>query len=257
MMRKQGYAQQGANHGNAIAVHVDFSAGYPSFIAFDGVTTASFSDHKKTAFMDEDADFRLSIGLRWANFDKNGHLTSHGSGSFVTPSEAELAGLSSLAKGVASHLKAREVKERVFIRFGNLPRGGRSRNHATGHLEAGVSVFPAEYNRITGEFYFEEGTGIRSDAHMSYTLCGVTPTAVTGDVVGTGSDNEPLLANVKKLGKFKRTENGFTLNGQPAPVAEGALPWTRDARGTPTCIEAPENGYENLTDDEELTPPRP
>jgi hypothetical protein len=188
----------------------DFSQGYPLHSVSNGDTEAYFNDGRTGDYVD-DPDFRLSIKGRYANFDDSGNLISHGKDIFCRPTSEELERLKNLARATAQHLKTTGSGENVFIRFGRLPKGGVSKNHATGKLENGLSVFPSTYNRLTGEYMFDEGAGINSDAHMSYVLRGVNPYAVTGDVVGRGSDGEPVLANVKKLGTFVKSENGYVL----------------------------------------------
>lgn len=80
-----------------------------------------------------------------------------------------------------------------YIRFGKLPKGGRSRNHITGELEAGVSVYPAAK---VSDGYIVDMRGIDAGSGL-FIVQGRDAYLVTGDVVGMGSDGEPLLANCK------------------------------------------------------------
>ncbi len=80
-----------------------------------------------------------------------------------------------------------------YIRFGKLPRGGRSRNHITGELEAGVSVYRAA--KTGTDEYIIDMRGV--DAGSGMFIIAGEPSLITGDVVGTGSDGEPLLANCR------------------------------------------------------------
>lgn len=82
-----------------------------------------------------------------------------------------------------------------YVRLGDLPASGRSRNHADGSNEAGVSVYHGEI-LPTGE--------ARPLPRHNAELCGLLTMlaerpmyVVTGDEIGTGSDGEPLLANCK------------------------------------------------------------
>lgn len=89
----------------------------------------------------------------------------------------------------------------VYLRCGDLPENGRSRNYRTNELEAGVSVYE----------------GILRDGKAMILLPSGTPGAcvtasgaverpvymVGGEVVGRGSDGEPVLANVQVV---KRVE---------------------------------------------------
>lgn len=89
---------------------------------------------------------------------------------------------------------------KAFIRFGEIPQNERSSIHAgdSGKVgeEIGVSVYDAV--KIDGEWR------IVMPSKMSYSTC-VTLSGflekefklVTGDIVGHGSDGEPLIVNVK------------------------------------------------------------
>jgi hypothetical protein len=194
-----------------IKTYVDNSSGYPVFKISDGENVADFVDGTKGTQFIDNANFRLEVNGKWANFDENGKLTSYGKDKFTQPSDTELAKLQELAKHTANILQSTKPEEKIFIRFGKLPRGEKSKNFATGQLEKGVSVFPTEYNRLTGKYSFDENYGIVSDAHMGYVIAGERPYAVTGEVVGKGSDGEPVLRNVKKVGDLELSEDGFVL----------------------------------------------
>lgn len=74
----------------------------------------------------------------------------------------------------------------MYVRFGQPPEGGQSRNRRDGHLEAGVSCH--RIVRHGGQWYLDDaGIGFTTlfDDRPQYRL--------HGDVVGTGSDGEPLL----------------------------------------------------------------
>lgn len=82
----------------------------------------------------------------------------------------------------------------MFVRFGALPDGGRSRNDETGDLEAGVSVYRGEWQSSDRDVLcvtlVSEG-----DAFQLRQLEDRPIYLVEGEEVGTGSDGEPLLAN--------------------------------------------------------------
>lgn len=65
-------------------------------------------------------------------------------------------------------------KERWFFRYGAAPKGGRSRNHLTGELEAGVSVYVTP-----------NPTSLIDTSRPLY--------ALRGRPVGLGSDDEPVI----------------------------------------------------------------
>ena len=85
---------------------------------------------------------------------------------------------------------------RTFIRFGDIPDSFKSKNHLTEKLEAGVSVYDAV--DIDGEIKI-----LFPD--LTYSACvslsGVLDRPmyeVIGNVIGYGSDGEPLLSNITK-----------------------------------------------------------
>jgi hypothetical protein len=86
--------------------------------------------------------------------------------------------------------------ERGFIRFGDCPFGGRSKNYRDNTLEDGVSVFEAEftgndYRLLSNDYLFA----------TFYTVCDRPAYRAYGDVVGTGSDGEPVL-KIKRVIKL-------------------------------------------------------
>jgi hypothetical protein len=102
--------------------------------------------------------------------------------------------------------RPRKQPANVFIRFGRW--SARSQNHHTGEDEIGVSVCPARMN--------DDGT-------VSLLLADCDPIwweqmngqgrltfPVTGTVIGYGSDDEPLLRQVRAL---------------PYAVDFGSIPW--------------------------------
>jgi len=78
-----------------------------------------------------------------------------------------------------------------YLRFGDLPKNGKSRNHLTGVTEQGVSVY--ECVLMNGKYKL-----IMPD--LTYSACvslsGVLDRPcylVSGALIGRGSDGEPLL----------------------------------------------------------------
>jgi hypothetical protein len=83
-----------------------------------------------------------------------------------------------------------------YIRFGSLPGGGKSRNHLTGEFEDGVSCYEAIF-RPDGSFELLAGPdSLRSLA--SGGLLTRPAYRLWGEVVGKGSDGEPVL-RVKRI----------------------------------------------------------
>lgn len=86
------------------------------------------------------------------------------------------------------------ANEHVYIRFGKLPRCGQSRNHATGEMEAGVSVYNAA--KVGAAEYIIDMRNVDAGSGL-FIAQNRDPYLVTGSVAGTGSDGEPLLTNCK------------------------------------------------------------
>ena len=98
-----------------------------------------------------------------------------------------------------------------FVRFGDIPAGGKSRNHLDGNQEAGISVYEA----------------IERDGKPMVILPSLTESAcvslsgvlnrpwqwMTGGVIGKGSDGEPLLQSP-----------GPPQEGTPWPITAGLNP---------------------------------
>jgi hypothetical protein len=89
--------------------------------------------------------------------------------------------------------KANDAKfanaERGYIRFGAVPKDGRSINHRDKTPEAGVSVFEAEFT--TDNDYRVLVTPILEVTYVS--VVNRPAYRVYGEVVGVGADGEPVL----------------------------------------------------------------
>lgn len=87
-----------------------------------------------------------------------------------------------------------------YLRYGDLPQGCCSRNHADGVAEAGVSVYRG-LELASGE--------VRVAPSTNQELCGEmflrdrALYVVTGSEVGVGSDGEPLLQNARIMRKVE------------------------------------------------------
>jgi hypothetical protein len=86
-----------------------------------------------------------------------------------------------------------------YIRYGRLPKGGRSYNHRDNYYEAGVSVYHG-YAMPDGYILKLSGTDAVSALFIVH---GRTAYEVTGQAVGIGSDGEPLLANARLVKPIK------------------------------------------------------
>ncbi len=116
-------------------------------------------------------------------------------------------------KGARARRPAPRAGEDVFIRFGDLPEGGRSRNYRTGRLEPGVSVYRATRTPEGGYVLGPLSAFERSAAVSMFVLGRRPPFEVTGREVGVGSAGEPVLAEARAT---------------PIPrSAVEPIPWTR------------------------------
>jgi hypothetical protein len=97
------------------------------------------------------------------------------------------------AKRERRRQELREHGRPCYVRFGDPPPDGISRNHLNGRPEGGLSVFPAF--EMGGRYIIDPGED--GDLVMSLLICMVAhpgPTyLVRGIVVGTGGATEPVL----------------------------------------------------------------
>lgn len=91
---------------------------------------------------------------------------------------------------------------RLYIRYGDLPEGGRSTNHRTGEREEGVSVYPVAW---LGPDDYAPVLPSREALQTYYSseLHDRPAYLVRGRWVGWGSDMEPLLADVQIVQRIK------------------------------------------------------
>jgi hypothetical protein len=157
--------------------------------------------------------FRISSGSHWAAYSEAGELVANGSDWTCKPTDTELIEWAAVAQRVAQMMASKwaMIDHDLYIRFGNLPKGGRSRNYATGTIEAGVSVFEARYNLLTGAVELAGGALAGAAIMAAFGAYGDTVLLVTGQYAGVGSDGEPVLRNVKTLAQlsYDESKGGF------------------------------------------------
>jgi len=93
--------------------------------------------------------------------------------------------------------------KRVFVRFGTLPNSGRSYNYRDNKYESGISVFNALLLH-NGQVIVKPNTNY--ELGSLFTLMDRDAYIVEGEVIGTGSDGEPLLRNAKIVRKLKSSD---------------------------------------------------
>jgi hypothetical protein len=121
------------------------------------------------------------------------------------------------------------MSETVYVRFGDLPKSGRSWNWLTKEWERGVSVYEA---------IIRDGKPLlilpspALPVAQSVCHCLQRPAyRVTGDVVGRGGDGEPVLANVRIIEALK--QEAFRVNWKIYCTTEG--PRTQPAASPIFC----------------------
>lgn len=93
----------------------------------------------------------------------------------------------------------------LFIRFGELPQSGKSRNHLTEQDEAGVSVYEA-VERKDGRIQVLLPR-LDYSACVSLSGCIDRPAFIVhGEIVGYGSDGEPLLRDCRVVRAIAKEE---------------------------------------------------
>jgi hypothetical protein len=92
----------------------------------------------------------------------------------------------------------------LYVRWSRSPRAdarrGYSLNHAGKSAEAGLSVMPLHLSDLQ-----RGGDTELSFYILDYTFAGPVASIWTGEVVGRGGDNEPLLRNPKLLGTLDKS----------------------------------------------------
>ncbi len=149
----------------------------------------------------DDQTFTMREELHWASFDaRTGEEVSRGTDWACIPTDAEMTAWNTQAALLVARWSNRlsDLETPLYIRFGSLPKSGKSQNYASGKLEAGISVYGACYDLESGVIRFDERGGLFDPYLLSRAVY-----LVTGEEVGIGSDGEVLLSNVRRLGKVR------------------------------------------------------
>jgi hypothetical protein len=140
----------------------------------------------------------------WAQYDGAKLYRTSADAGLPAPTPEQLERWGRLAEQIAS-------QPPLYIRFGRLPRSGRSRNHDTGELEAGVSCYPAVEQDGIIQFAPDGVANPLSFLDLIHRPAYL----VTGEEVGEGSDGEPLLHRPRVLAKliYDRDRGGWRRLG--------------------------------------------
>jgi hypothetical protein len=109
-----------------------------------------------------------------------------------------------------AHDKKWEKGKDVFVRYGDLPEGGKSKDFASGNYEKGVSVFRG---KILPDGSLLPMPKTNQELGSLLTMNKRPMYVVTGDVVGVGADGEPVLANAKKIKPIEAAKKIFGIGG--------------------------------------------
>jgi hypothetical protein len=152
------------------------------------------------------AVWRAWDGLAWADYDQDGRPVATGTGACAPAAQVKAIWDAQAPEIAAAPPPA---AERLYIRWGAIPPRERSRNHATGRLERGVSVYAARWDperrRVIVIDDALPGTG------LMLMFLGFPVYLIVGHEVGRGSDGEPLLRQVRVIATLTPEEDGFAL----------------------------------------------
>ncbi|MDQ1041378.1 hypothetical protein QFZ75_007880 [Streptomyces sp. V3I8] len=137
-----------------------------------------------------------------------------------------------LAPSTAARREAAVNPHGIYLRFGDWSHDERSNNNLTGGKEDGVSVYDLDHRgnpmdpdpeNETDHWPKEDMHGRIGKAQADRKWGDDRPHQrahlVTGDHVGFGADNEPLLQNVERVGDWMDHRHHFIPEANPHPLA--------------------------------------
>lgn len=153
------------------------------------------------------SELTAGIGHHWRIYAFDGSVVTQGRsdlfGEWPEGIEEEIIGRIAEYASAAQQVPTYDA----YLRFKSLPKGERSRNHETGRLEDGVSVYALEWD-VLGRAWKLVMTGNPFQFVLNSFRGDVPAYIVTGERVGTGSDGEPLIRNVTIVGPARKTDDG-------------------------------------------------
>jgi len=146
--------------------------------------------------------------LWWIELDRSGRIVSHGEVFPCVPDAATLARIAEHGAEIAAAVAPlfEDEASPLYIRFGRLPKGGRSRNHADGTLEPGVSCYRAR--RRIGGGYILAGGGLPMAAIAGAFGAYDGVYLLAGEYVGFGSDGEPCIKSPQLIAELRYVQEG-------------------------------------------------
>lgn len=198
----------------------------------------------------------------WAHYDKEGKLVNQGTAWGTKPSGEQLDEWGIAVKDALNSWLGQYDK--IYIRFGDLPKEGISRHWQHSGKEKGISAYTATKDYATNSIWYDPNAG--RDGYREVPAAallrisqGAPVYAITGKRVGYGSDNEPVLKDVKVIGRLKLHPNndvaGYVLREAQESLlmtgekgtGERRMPEEskRAIKGVPVITQAQRNEYSN------------
>jgi hypothetical protein len=157
-------------------------------------------------------EMRISRGRRWATYDFQGKLISHGYSGLEAPYKWDVENWGKEVAGLVQQMQVLPADfDALYVRFGKPPISGCSKNHFSGKIEKGLSVYKAFLNPKVNLIMI---WGTQPGAMIAYLNRGVQAYLLTGRIVGEGSDEEPLLRPFEILGELEldNSRGGFIFS---------------------------------------------
>ncbi len=147
----------------------------------------------------------------WAMYNGDGELVRNDPS--VSPEQLEKWN-SAVKKAKTSHLN--DLPNNIYFRFGNVPKGGTSKDYSSGKTEKGLSVYNAKKDLLTDTVWPDLNDGALPAAAIMRGAENAPVYLVTGRKVSIGTDGEPVIRNVSVIGKLKlhpdKNITGFTID---------------------------------------------
>jgi hypothetical protein len=150
------------------------------------------------------------LGNHWRLYSLYGTVVKQGKaeifGEWPEDIEDEIAEKIAEYAEAAQHVPTYDA----YLRFKDLPNGGRSRNYATGEYERGTSVYGLRWD-VLGRGWEVVGCDNPFQLILNSMRGDVPAYIVTGERAGAGSDGEPLIVGVTIVGKAERKGDLWVL----------------------------------------------
>jgi hypothetical protein len=156
----------------------------------------------------------------------NGRIASSSSGTFAVSHDTIDARLASgryepvdceAHRHIDTDALPVDADEDLYVRFGDLPEGGRSTNHIDGSEESGASVYAASVESVPPTVDEPAMFVPYGPKSLQIILLATRDTyLVTGDEDGRGVDGEPVLENAEIVAPlaYQSDAGGWVIEGE-------------------------------------------